>query len=203
MFIDGFILSKTVDNAPSEIFVSEISPEQTQVQIDSPQDGFNHEYKITPFLINGSDTTLLANNTSSLITMGPKDLQLRFITEDSLKVSWSDISTFEDEFVITIPAETSTQITTKDTTHIINRNFTKNEVIRINLFAKKEFTNSNLIHKAINASLTKPSIDSLVSNSTSSLTLFTKRNSNTKSEIEVYKSKNGNSFIPIGTILKR
>jgi hypothetical protein len=201
-FIDGYILSKTVDNDPEPIFIKEISPDTKNLVLDSPEDGFNQYYKITPYLIHNSDTTTLDNVPIRKISFSPKNIQLKLIASDSLQVKWTDVTTFGDQFSILTHNEEF--FTDKgSTTFYLNKKFKWVELVEIKVRGKKGSIYSDTESKFIRMELPRINIDDINQTSENEVAIKISDPSMVNREKIVYRRSENTLPEAIGIIPKK
>ncbi len=203
---DGFILSKKTDVNTESEFVTTFPNTSNQNTIQTPQNGFKHAYSLIPYKIFNNDTTTLQPSNSKTISTGPRDLELRLVSVDSLLVKWKDISDFEEHFEVTLTDQLGTEsfeVDKNKTSHIINKAFLTDDNVTISVKGVHNSLSSDSVDDSIQMSLPPPTIRRFdIHFSDEGTIVIISDTSLVRREKTVYRKINDSEFIEVGTVAK-
>lgn len=203
--VDGFLLSKKSDKDSTFELVDVISNSVNQYSFPTPQDGFVHEFKLSAFNIYKSDTTSLESNAVPTLSTEPKNLELKLITPDSLKVTWEPISDFEDSFQLTLTDQSGKETVILEenlSSHIFNRQFIIDDDVEIRLAGRNNSVLSPYATQTIRTTLESPKLEQVQHLSDNELELSISEPSEVRRELNIFRSTENSEFQEIGTVKK-
>lgn len=204
-YLDGFIISKLTDS-DSEFKTQTITPaESREYSLPTPQEGFVHKFKITPYKTYNSDTTLSNSEKTITVTTEPKELELKLITPDSLEATWIDISQYEDNFQINLVDQSGTKTYTLDkntTSFVMNNNFVEGDEVEVNLKAFNDELSSPFQQSTLFTTLPVSSIKAFQHVSNNEVKISITDPSSVRREKIIYRKDENSNFIEIGTVEK-
>ncbi len=202
---DGYLVTRSPDTNDDHLFVESVSRGIKSIQIEVPQDGFVHDFFITPFKVFQSDTTLEISKSTTINATGPTKIAQSLIGVDSLLVTWEDNSEFENGFELTIQINQNKEaytVSENNNSFYIQNAFEQGDEISSSVVGFVNQTLSPVSKSDILdlANIPPPAIDSVFTTSNSELQLLIRERFPVKRNIEIFRSTNDNELIPIGVL---
>ena len=200
---DGFFILVKTDEGEVYTVTEVVEPNREKININVPQQGFVHDFKILPFKVFRGDTTVPETKNPVSFINRPENFKMNAISEDSLLFTWNYESNYQEKYILELTTPSgikSFEIDKNLNSYSLEENLERNYRYNAQLIAVNGQKTSPEVTNERTFNLPPIIIERIDHISSSSIEMEIRNTSTIRQTKNIYRKSNTSEFVKIGEI---